>query len=232
MRYRAILTILLMALPIGRSFADIKIGKGLELETVFYFKTDQDRALDEYFSMGARFELEYRIEENWDFQLQVDAGTDALRVDEVWGKVDVDSCRLKFGMFENALLLDDLLSSRERIYAGKNPVSDRLDEMGWYSPGATGFSFYRNYSGDGLPLSAYTHLYFQPSAMEIQFDMGALWSYAGEDSYFGLMFAYFPFFIHDLWVDSNNSYTQDHNFLINGVFADFSGDFRSSTRLS
>lgn len=219
---RFLITLLILSVPFTSVFGDIKLGKGLDLDTLVYFKTDQDRATEEYFSLGAKLELEYEIEDNWELQLKLDVGTDAIRVEDLWGKVKFDFWRLKFGLFENWLLVDDIFTSRENIVAEDNPVRNYIDDMGWYSPGAVGVKFYRNYKGKGVPISAYSHLNFQPSNTELQLDAGVLWAYNGERSFLGLMGAYYPFFIHEMWVGSDNSYTQNNNFLINAVIADFS----------
>lgn len=62
---RFLITLLILSVPFTSVFGDIKLGKGLDLDTLVYFKTDQDRATEEYFSLGAKLELEYEIEDNW-----------------------------------------------------------------------------------------------------------------------------------------------------------------------
>jgi len=198
--------------------------KKTDLNTKFYFKTDQDRAVSEYFALGAELELHFDVSDQWELEMEVDAATDKIQLEEIWGKVKLAPASVKFGMFENDLTLDDRLSSTEYLFSTDSIIRKRLEYMGWYSPAATGVLARRNYKDGELPFSGYAHVMFQPSGREVQADLGLYYPYGGEDTWLGISGAYYPFFIHSNWIGSDNSYTQDHNFLIQAAVADFSDE--------
>ena len=196
------------------------MAKGLDLETKIRFRTDQDRIENEYFDLDAKLELKYETEEDWDFRIETKLDRDSIRLSELWGRYALESWRIKAGMFENNLLMDDLLSRERGLFSSDNIVSERLRYMGWYSSRATGVSFYTDAKDGERDFGFSSHAFFHPSSAELQVDVGGYWAYAGEGSFLGGIAAYYPFLMHDLWY-GKTSYVQKHNFLLSVHAADF-----------
>ncbi len=216
---RNIVFALFLGIGIHFVYGDIELGKDLTLDTKFYFDIDQDRIFEDYFALGCDTALTYEVKDDWDFQIGVDIGTDAIRLEEVWGKYDFGSWNIKVGLFDSWLLLDDILTSKQNIVGESNPIRERLADMGWYTSGAVGARYYRKYKGKDEPISGQVHLYFQPSAREVQIDGAFLWAFAGEDTYVGVTASYYPYWYHEYRL---HTYTHDNNFLFNIVAADYS----------
>lgn len=198
--------------------ADTEIAENLSLGTDFYASTDQDRIQEDYYSMGAVLRLNYTLLEHSKFQLEIDAGIDIVRLTEIWGQVQIKNWRLKTGIFENSLLLGDALPFRDSMYGNRNPVRERLDDMGWYSSGALGIHFSRT-AESSFPWNIWTHYLFVPSSREMQINGGVLWEYNENSSALGITLSYFPFFIHRLY-HAETFYPNANNFFVNAVVGD------------
>jgi len=200
------------------------IGKHTALGTEFYFRTDQDRAIEEYYSLGAEIKLYIEPTDRWKFKLELDAGTDSVKAEEIWGKHRTPHTSLKLGTFENNLLLDDRISSRESLFAADNAVRTRMNLMGWYSPAATGAEFGWDQAGK-LP-GGYVHLFLNAAGSEFMAVTGLDFSCGENGPSAGVTGAYYPYIIHDLWVDDSASHTRDHYFLFNAFLADLADEKR------
>ncbi|QEN06999.1 hypothetical protein EXM22_02985 [Oceanispirochaeta crateris] len=194
-----------------------------EPEGNFYIESDYETAPTDYLELGFKMDNRFEITDAWEIGLEVDFKTDEVETDEVWVRFRQDRQRYQLGMFKNEILLEDQFSSKQVPFNLDSLIKNRLDEMGWYTSRALGFKAYQNYKEGTLPVSAYGHIFFQPSGREVQVNTGLFYPYKGEDSWVGITAAYYPYFIHKNWVGTASSHTQDHNFLFQAAIADMSG---------
>ena len=185
----------------------------LGLSAEFYFETDQDRVMEEYYEIGAKLEFEFDAPRHWKMQLELEAAMDGLDLEEVWGRWKGEDYKIKAGLFKNEILLEDQLSDPYECFINDNLIKERMDQNGWYSKSSTGVKIYEDVN--------YAHLLFQPTGREMQAIAGWYYPFAGEDSYLGASFVYYNYFVHNLWV-GGEGFTNDNNFLLSTAVADLS----------
>ena len=185
----------------------------LGLSAEFYFETDQDRVEEEYYKIGAELEFEFDAPRHWEMKLELDASMDMIEVEEVSGRWKGDNFRVKAGLFENEILLEDQLPGSFECFINDNLIKERMELNGWYSASSTGVKIYED--------ANYAHLLFQPTGREMQADAGWYYPFAGKDTYLGASAVYYNYLVHRLWV-GGEGYTNDHNFLISAAAADLS----------
>lgn len=206
-----------------------EISENIECGSLFYFKTDQDRIDEEYYSLGSKLKFQMKPMKYWKMKLEIDAGTDAVRVDEIYARYKKGKNKIKLGTFENSLLVDDFFNSREYPFASDGYVRNRLDDMGWYSSNSLGVQHFQMISGQKGDWGHVGELVYSANSSEMKITVGMGYSQGGDDSVMGVIFSYYPHFIHDLWGDSSfslsssahdNGYYEDHYFLINAFIGD------------
>lgn len=206
-----------------------EISENIEFGSLFYFKTGQDRIEEEYYSLGSKLKFQMKPMKYWKLKLELDAGTDAVRVDEIYARYKKGENRIKLGAFENSLLADDFFNSREYPFASDGYVRNRLDDMGWYSSNSLGVQHFQMISGQKSDWGHVAEIAYSANSSEMKITVGMGYSQGGEDSVMGVMFSYYPHFIHNLWGDSafslsssaqDNGYYEDHYFLINAFIGD------------
>ncbi|OQY33754.1 MAG: hypothetical protein B6241_06785 [Spirochaetaceae bacterium 4572_59] len=176
--------------------SDDKKEDSSSVDPIFYLKTDQDQMQEEYYSIGAKVKLKSEADKHWKFRMELDAGTDVIRVDEVWGRYKKSDKIIKFGVFENSLLVDDYFNSRERLFALDGYVRSRLNEMGCYTTNSLGVRYSNIREENGLDSGGYLEGFFNSSSFEL-FLNGAIAAVFGERADFlGISFSYYPYFIH------------------------------------
>ena len=235
--YNRIILILIVSLTVSYSlWGSERIGETTSLGMVFYFKTDQDRIEEEYYSLGSKIKLQAEPMKHWKFRLEMDAGTDSVNVKEAWGRYKKGDRTFRFGSFDNSLLADDFMNSREYPFATDGYVKDRLDDMGWYSSSSLGAESLNFSVLDSDSHGSMAQVFYSSNSSELLLTAALAFPHAGKDSFMGVLVSYYPYFVHDLWGDSSlslssssydNGYYQDHYFLVNA----FIGDMAKKDRL-
>jgi len=206
-----------------------EISENIEFGSLFYFKTDQDRIYEDYYTIGSKLKFRMKPMKYWKLKLEMDAGHDAVKLDEVYGRYKKGENKIQVGTFENSLLTDDFFNSREYPFATDGYVRNRLDDMGWYSSSSLGVQHFQMISGKKGSWGHVGEILYSANSSELKMTAGMAYSHGGEDSFMGLIFSYYPHFIHDLWGDSafslsssshDNGYYEDNYFLINGFISD------------
>lgn len=192
-----------------------ELSKNLELDTKFFWQTDQDTVTFDYYDLGIDLDFRLDLPRGWKIGLDLEVNQNEVLAEEIWTRYKNDRFKLKLGMFENDFLADSLIPSKQNPFVTENLIVQRIEDMGWISSSATGIRLSRQ--------NSFAHLLFQPSGREVQLNGGWYYPYRGEDSYLGISGAYYNYMIHSNWI-GDNSYTQDHNFLFNTVLANLTGN--------
>lgn len=190
----------------------------VDVEGRLTFFSDDALKFSDYYYLRGELEFELEIVKGLEMVLELEA--DQLEVE--MGELYLDwrpqsTFRLKAGRVENALTLDEVLPAFDRIFARPNGISRYIDSMGYVSKG-TGARFSWSSPRRELPLSWFVHPLFVPSHAEIQLSGGLLYHFAGQDSYLGLLGAYFPFLVHE-YILGSSEYLGLHNLLGSAVAA-------------
>jgi hypothetical protein len=206
------LTLLFLVLP-GLPAAEVDIRGRL---TLF---TDDALKFTDYYYLRGELEFELEVLDNLEMVLELEADQLEVEMGELFLEWEPrPSFSLKAGRVENALTLDEVLPRFDRIFARPSWISRYIDNMGYVSKG-TGVRFAWDSPREGLPLSGFVHPLFVPAHAEVQLSGGLLYHFAGQDSYLGLLGAYFPFLVHEFILGSSD-YLGLHNLLGTAVAAD------------
>lgn len=139
----------------------------------------------------------------WLFRLQADVTGEAVRLDELWGQYAFDDrCRLRFGLFENSLLMEDAPGAGAFSAEGGR-LRERLERMGWYSGNSMG----ARYSGEGEVLEGSAEFFFISNSSEILLRGDLSRPVGGGRA--GLSLAYYPHLFHNMWGEPTSSHSSE-----------------------
>ncbi|MDC7234660.1 MAG: hypothetical protein PQJ58_15620 [Spirochaetales bacterium] len=225
-RFRNLIALLFLVLPLLNLTADQKITDKISLDTEFYFRTNDQIAYTDYFKLGVELDGRFEPSDNWELGLKIDAAYDRVNAEDIWLRYKGSGrMRYQLGLFENEILLEDQFSSIDVPFRTDALIRRHMDYSGWYSSRATGLKVYRNFKEETLPLSTFAHLFFHPGGREVQLNTGAYYPFGQkEDRWIGFSGAWYPYIVHNNWIGQEKTYAQDNNFIFQGVIADTGGD--------
>ncbi len=204
--------ILLIFLVLSASLtAKETLSENLEMDGEFVLETDQERVVNDYYKLALDLDFLYDAPKKWKIGLDMELAPDQIEVEELWVRKKWKNRTMRLGSFENNLLLEQKMSGKFYPYVSDSLLLNRLEEMGWLSDRTAGISYSTDISR--------AHLFFQPSGREAQFNGEFYYPILGEDSYLGGTLGYYNYASHRIWI-GDNSYTQDHNFLISLALGD------------
>ncbi|MDC7218695.1 MAG: hypothetical protein PQJ59_02080 [Spirochaetales bacterium] len=189
------LLLIITFLPAATFSKDKEPEQSLFAGAQLYFESDLMESSDSDYETGVIGYLSVRPGENWEFLLQADAGSDAVRMDEIWGKYSFsDKKSLQFGIFENGILMEDG-NGTYSYFTEECYIRERLDDMGWYSDNSAGGRYVR----EGKMLRGTGEFFFMSNSSEVLLrgDLNApLGSGRG-----GATLIYHPYLFHNMWSD-------------------------------
>jgi hypothetical protein len=202
----------------------------LEIDADFRFGTNSDIVRVDHLFLRSGLEFEFEVSKDFECLVEVTADLHELEMSELTFKWKREYLNILVGKFENALTLDEYLSSFDRIFANKSLVSRLIDTQG-YTSNYIGVKVYKNEIQRSSSLSYLAHLLYVPSQLELQFDLGFILHFAGKNSYLGFLGSYFPFFVHHVGLDEENKYPL-HNFFVDLFWANHRDRFVYGLELS
>ncbi|MDC7241213.1 MAG: hypothetical protein PQJ50_12730 [Spirochaetales bacterium] len=179
-----------------------KDGKDTRLGLLFYFHTDQAAEIKDYYTVGGKVKLKTEASDKLKFQFEVDINNSEIELDELWGQYDFGAPSLRFGLFENTILMEDSFNRRESVFANKNYLQERLHDMGWSTNDSVGLRLSEKSSKSKLGIDSSSELIYIPDSSGLMLTAGFSYPWAQKDSFLGLSVSYYPQTISGLWDDA------------------------------
>ena len=202
-----------------------------DIDARFSFGGNNEIAKTDYYFLHTDLEFEFRILDNLECTLTLEADRFEVEAEEISIKWKImDYATLLLGKFENALTLDEYMPAHKRIFAKKSSVSEYIDDLGYINSNF-GLKVYKKYNKKTLPISYFLQGTFNSSDIEPQFDLGFFYHYNKKKSYLGILISYFPFITHDFWLEENAD-TEKHNILVDLICADYEHKIVYGTELT
>ncbi|MDC7218693.1 MAG: hypothetical protein PQJ59_02070 [Spirochaetales bacterium] len=192
---------LLLLFPITLLAGKEKIAEDTKLGLLLYFHTDQDAEIKDYYSAGGTIKIETKPTDNLEFQFEIDINNSEVELDELWARYDFKDPKVKFGFFDNTILMEDSYNRRESLFANSNYFQDRLEEMGWRSSNSAGIRLDGDEDRNNIGSNWSAEAFYITDSSEPMFTAAFSYPWAEKDSFAGASITYYPQFCSDFLDD-------------------------------
>jgi hypothetical protein len=181
------------------------------------FRSDEDTYQKFPFYMKGDIGFTFNFLQNFQANFEFEADDEGINTEELslrW--IINDNIRIKAGMFENELSLNDYLSVQNRMFVQSTIVAEYIDELGFIT-NTPGIKIYKPFRKNTYPFSYLAHFHFIPYNYIPQTDLGFFYDIFRNQTYLGLLGTYRPFLYDDEVFDKALA----SDFIVNLIFSSY-----------
>jgi hypothetical protein len=165
------------------------------IDADFILSTGTDVISEGLFDIEVDVEFKFKMSDKLDAFLELETDLYEVESEDIslrWKPLNY--LWLKIGAFENNLVLDEYLSSFERLFAEDGLITETVGNIGYMSttPSVKLYKNFNNKKQDAPPFSYLFTIKQQPNANYLQGDFGFIYHFQGENSYIGVLGSYSP----------------------------------------